>query len=177
VATGLVEDLAELTIVQIDAHADLADQLGGRRWSHGTVMRRLWERGCRLLQIGVRSLSRSEYDLARSGERIVTFYAHQMAERWSELLATLAGLEGKVYLTIDVDGLDPAVVPSTGTPQPGGLTWRQMMDVLAAVAAARRCRWVGADIVEFVPSPAPPGCDPAAARLLMKLLAHWAAAS
>jgi len=177
VATGLVEEPRQLTIVQIDAHADLIDQLDGRRWSHGTVMRRLWERGCRLLQIGVRSLSRSEYDLARSGERIVTFYAHQMAERWSELLATLAGLEGKVYLTIDVDGLDPAVVPSTGTPQPGGLTWRQMMDVLAAVAAARRCRWVGADIVEFVPSPAPPGCDPAAARLLMKLLAHWAAAS
>ena len=176
VASGLVEEPAELTIVQIDAHADLIDRLDNRRWSHGTVMRRLWERGCRLVQIGIRSLSRSEYDLARSAERIVTFYAHQLAARWPELLATLSGLEGKVYVTIDVDGLDPAVLPSTGTPQPGGLTWKQTMDVLAAVAAARRCRWVGADVVEFVPSAAPPGCDPTAARLVMKLLAWWAAA-
>jgi agmatinase len=175
VASGLIENPAELTIVQIDAHADLADELGGRRWSHGTVMRRLWERGCRLLQIGIRSLSRGEYDLARSGERIVTFFAHQLADRWGEVLAELAGLQGKVYLTIDVDGLDPAVMPSTGTPQPGGLGWRQMMDVLAAVATAPRCSWIGADVVELVPSPHPPGCDPAAARLVMKVLGCWAA--
>ena len=62
VVTGLVDDPAEVTIVQIDAHADLADELGDRRWSHGTVMRRLWERGCRLVQIGIRSLSRAEHE-------------------------------------------------------------------------------------------------------------------
>ena len=62
--TGLVDDPADVTVVQIDAHADLADTLHGRRWSHGTVMRRLWERGCRLVQIGIRSLTRSEYDVA-----------------------------------------------------------------------------------------------------------------
>jgi agmatinase len=172
---GLVQEPAELTIVQIDAHADLIDALDGRHWSHGTVMRRLWERGCRLIGIGIRSLSRSEYELTRSAERITTFYAHELGARWQELLATLAGLEGKVYVTIDVDGLDPAVIPSTGTPQPGGLTWRQMMELLAAVAGARRSCWVGADVVEFVPSPAPPGCDPAAARLVMKVLAWWTA--
>jgi agmatinase len=139
-------------------------------------MRRLWDRGCRLVQIGIRSLSRAEYDLAQSDGRITTFYAHQLAGRWGEVLAELAGLKGKVYLTIDVDGLDPAVIPSTGTPQPGGLAWSQMMDVLRAIARAPRCRWVGSDVVELVPSPNPPGCDPAAARLVMKVLAHWWAA-
>ncbi len=161
--------------MQIDAHADLADELDGRRWSHGTVMRRLWEQGCRLVQIGIRSLSRQEYELIGSGDRIATYYAHQLPQRWEAMLDTLRGLSGKVYLSLDVDGLDPAVIPSTGTPQPGGLTWQQTMAVLQALAAARQCRWMGADVVEFVPSPHPPGCDPAAARLAMKILAWWAA--
>ena len=130
VVEGLVDDLSDVTVVQIDAHADLADELHGRHWSHGTVMRRLWERGCRLVQIGIRSLTRSEHELAAAGPRIATFYAHRLDQQWAELLNTLRGLEGKVYLTIDADGLDPSVIPSTGTPQPGGLSWRQTMDVI-----------------------------------------------
>lgn len=173
VATGLVDDPAELTVVQIDAHADLIDELDGLRWSHGTVMRRLWERGCRLVQIGIRSLSREEYRLAAAGERIATYYAHRRKDQWAELLETLRGLEGKVYLTIDVDGLDPSVIPSTGTPLPGGLSWRETMDVVRAVTALARGRLIGADIVECVPSPTPPGSDPAVARLAAKLLAWW----
>jgi agmatinase len=182
VVTGLVDDPAEVTVVQIDAHADLADELHGRHWSHGTVMRRLWERGCRLVQIGIRSLSRAEHELATVciaerkatiGPRITTFYAHRLDQQWAEVLETLRGLEGKVYLTIDVDGLDPSIIPSTGTPQPGGLSWRQTMDVIRVLTTESRCRLIGADVVEFVPSLAPPGCDPAAARLVAKLLAWW----
>ena len=82
-------------------------------------------------------------------------------------------MEGKVYLTIDVDGLDPSIIPSTGTPLPGGLSWRQAIDVIRGWRRESRCRLIGADIVEFVPSPDPPGCDPAAARLAAKLLAWW----
>jgi agmatinase len=172
IVTGLVDDPAEVTIVQIDAHADLADELGGRRWSHGTVMRRLWERGCRLVQVGIRSLSRPEYELVRSGPRIETFFAHELAARWDELLGTLARLEGPVYLSFDVDGLDPSIIPSTGTPQPGGLNWPQAMEVVRAVIHAP-CDLLGADVVEFVASPHPPGCDIIAARLVMKVLAYW----
>ena len=164
---------ADVTIVQIDAHADLADELGGRRWSHGTVMRRLWERGCRLVQIGVRSLSRPEYELVRSGPRIETFFAHELAARWDELLHLLARLEGAVYLSFDVDGLDPSMIPSTGTPQPNGLSWPQAMEVVRAVIDAP-CDLLGADVVEFIASPNPPGCDLNAARLVMKILAYWA---
>jgi agmatinase len=170
---GLFADPSEATVVQIDAHADLADELDGRRWSHGTVMRRLWEQGCRLVQIGIRSLTQSEHALATAGPRITTYYAHNLEGQWLELLEVLRRIEGKVYLTIDVDGLDPSIIPSTGTPLPGGLSWRQTIDVIRVLATQSRCRLVGADIVEFVPSPVPPGCDPAAARLAAKLLAWW----
>ena len=173
VVSGLVDELSELTVVQIDAHADLIDELDGRRWSHGTVMRRLWERGCRLVQIGVRSLSREEYDLAAADDRIATYYAHQLAEKWQDLLQLLGGLEGKVYLTIDVDGLDPSVISSTGTPQPDGLSWRRTMEVIRCLAAAGGCRLVGADVVELIASPHPPGCDVIVARLAAKVLAFW----
>lgn len=175
VIDGLADDLGDVTVVQIDAHADLINQLTGRRWSHGTVMRRLWERGCRLLQVGIRSLSREEYELVRSGPRISTYFAHQLAPQWDRLLAELRGLAGKVYLSINVDGLDPAVFPSTGTPQPGGLSWQQTMQIIRAVAESS-CQWVGADVMELVASPHPPGCDITAARLAAKVLAWREAA-
>ena len=173
VVTGLVADPADVTIVQIDAHADLADELGIGRWSHGTVMRRLWERGCRLVQVGIRSLSRAEYELIEGGPRIETFFAHDLSRRWSELLHLLARLEGPVYLSLDVDGLDPSIVPSTGTPQPNGLSWQQVMELIRAVATAP-CDWIGADVVELIASPHLPGCDLTVARLVMKILAYWA---
>ena len=93
-------------------------------------MRRLWEKGCRLMQIGIRSMTRGEYEVATAGPRIVTYFAHRLESQWSEMLDALRRLEGKVYLTIDVDGLDPSIIPSTGTPQPGGLSWRQTMEIL-----------------------------------------------
>lgn len=173
VVNGLVDDPAEVTVVQIDAHGDLADALNGRHWSHGTVMRRLWEQGCQLVQIGIRSVTRSEYDVATAGPRIATYYAHRLEEQWSEMLESLSDLTGKVYLTIDVDGLDPSIIPSTGTPQPGGLTWRQTMEILRVLTNDSRCQLIGADIVEFVASPVPPGSDPVAARLATKLLGWW----
>jgi len=171
--SGLVDDLSKLTIVQIDAHADLIDELDGLRLSHGTVMRRLWDEGCRIVQIGVRSLSRAEYELAAGDPRVTTFFAHRLAENWADVLRTLGTIRGDVYLSLDVDGLDPGVIPSTGTPQPDGLSWRQAVEVIGAVASAPEARLVGSDVVEFVPSPNPPGCDLAAAKLVAKILAHW----
>ncbi|MCC6124068.1 MAG: arginase family protein [Pirellulales bacterium] len=170
--TGLCDDLRDVTVVQLDAHADLADTLGGLKWSHGTVMRRLWERGCRFLQIGIRSLSREEFEVASTSDRITLYYAHEFPRRWPEVLESLRRLEGKVYFTLDVDGLDPSLIPSTGTPQPNGLSWRQTMDVIRGVAENPKIDWFSTDMVEFVPSPHPPGCDLVAARLAMKVLAY-----
>jgi agmatinase len=169
--TGLCDDLRDVTIVHLDAHGDFADTLGGLRWSHGTVMRRLWELGCRFLQIGIRSLSREEYEVVSTSDRITTYYAHEFPQRWLEVLESLRRLEGKVYFTLDVDGMDPSIIPSTGTPQPNGLSWRQAIDVIRGVADNPQIDWFSCDMVEFVPSPHPPGCDLTAARLAMKLLA------
>lgn len=169
--TGLCDDLRDVTVVHLDAHGDFADTLGGLKWSHGTVMRRLWELGCRFLQIGIRSICREEYETMSKSDRVTTFYAHEIPERWPEVLESLRRLEGKVYFTLDVDGLDPAIIPSTGTPQPNGLSWRQTMDVIRGVADNPKIDWFSTDMVEFVPSPHPPGCDLTAARLAMKVLA------
>ncbi len=170
---GLADDPASVTIVHVDAHADIADELLGRRWSHGTVMRRLHERGCRVIQVGIRSVSRAEHEFVHTQPRVSAYFAHEMAARWGELLGALRSLEGDVYLSLDVDGLDPAVIPSTGTPQPDGLSWRQAMELLQAVTGAPAARLVGADVVEFIPSPHTPGCDIIVARLVAKVLAFW----
>jgi agmatinase len=169
--TGLCDDLRDVTIVHLDAHGDFADTLGGLRWSHGTVMRRLWELGCRFLQIGIRSVCREEYETMSASDRVTTYYAHEIPDRWPEVLESLRRLTGKVYFTLDVDGLDPAIIPSTGTPQPNGLSWWQAMDVIRGVADNPQIDWISCDMVEFVPSPHPPGCDLTAARLAMKVLA------
>jgi agmatinase len=169
--TGLCDDLHDVTIVHLDAHGDFADTLGGLRWSHGTVMRRLWELGCRFLQIGIRSVCREEYETMTASDRVTTFYAHELGQRWPEVLKSLGRLRGKVYFTLDVDGLDPGIIPSTGTPQPNGLSWPQAMDVIRGVANNGQIDWFACDLVEFVPSPQPPGCDLTAARLAMKVLA------
>jgi agmatinase len=128
-----------------------------------------------LVQIGIRSLTRSEYAIATAGPRIATYYAHRLQDQWAEILDVLRQLEGKIYLTIDVDGLDPSIIPSTGTPLPNGLMWRETIEVVRILATQSRCRLIGADIVEFVPSAVLPGCDPTAARLAAKVLAwQWA---
>jgi len=173
---GLAPEPGRTTIVQIDAHADLIDELDDQKWSHGTVMRRLREEGCRLVQIGVRSLSRAEYEFAAADPDIRTFYAHQLAESWPETLQALRQIEGDAYLSIDVDGLDPSVIPSTGTPQPNGLSWAQTMEIIRTLVRNPKARVIAADVVEFVASPHPPGCDIIAARLAAKVLAYWAAA-
>lgn len=169
---GLASNVADLTIVQVDAHADLRDVLDGKRWSHATVMRRLLDEGARLVQVGVRSVSREEYDLVKKEKRIACFFAHELASGWEQLREALRRLEGDVYLSIDVDAFDPAIIPSTGTPQPDGLSWAQVMGIIHELSVSRRCRFLAADVVEYVASPHPPGCDIIAAKLVTKILAH-----
>jgi agmatinase len=140
------------------------------------VMRRLREEKVRLVQVGTRSLSRAEYDFAVRDEGITVFFAHEMGEKWGELRETLRQLKGDVYLSIDVDGFDPAVVPNTGAPQPNGLTWNQAIEIIQQISLSEGSRFLGADVVEYVASPHPPGCDIVVAKLAAKILAYWFAA-
>ena len=165
---------APLALVQVDAHADLRGEYQGSPYSHACVMRRLVEEtGCELTQVGIRSLC-AEEDAFIGGHpgRVRTFFADEIhadpAGGWlGELAARLAGRS--VYLTIDVDGLDPSVVPATGTPEPGGLSWQQATALLETVAAAAG-RIVGIDCVELAPSPGLHAADFAVAKLLYRAI-------
>ena len=126
---ALAGDLSRLTLVQVDAHADLRDSLNGERFSHGTSARRALDAGVGgLLQIGIRALGRDEAEFAAADDRVETFYARDLFSPsngnsgWEALLARIEGLNGAVWITFDIDGLDGALVPDTGTPVPGGLT-------------------------------------------------------
>ncbi len=172
---GLVADPSPLTIVQIDAHADLRHDYGGSRYNHACAMRQTLDLGVRrLVAIGIRSAEREEARLAREDPRIDTFYAHrlQTPAAWRTLVQKLEGLQGPVYLTIDIDGLDCTLCPGTGTPQPGGLTWYQAVDVVRAVVLAPGVELVGADIMETAPMSQSQINEMVAAKLAMKILAY-----
>jgi agmatinase len=136
-------------------------------------MRRLYDEGCSIIQIGVRSLSKEEFELQKESERITTFFAHNLQERWDELLGLLRGLKGDVYFTFDIDGLDPSVIPTTGTPQPDGLSWNQAMNIMRILFYSKKINLIGSDLVEYIASPHPPGSDIIAAKIVFKMLAYY----
>lgn len=174
-------DLSGLTVVQIDAHTDLRDTYEGTPQSHACAMRRLTERGARGIAIGIRAMSQPEDEYAKSTGLIDIYRAQALAEEpglEETLLAKLRGLDGDVYLTVDIDGLDPSMCPGTGTPEPGGLGWWQTLRILRAVLQENRSRnLIGCDLVETVPQPNTHLNEFTAARLLAKIIAYAKAPS
>lgn len=170
------EDLSDLTIVQLDAHADLRDSYSGTEHSHACVMRRLLDRGARVVAIGLRSVSREEVEYGRSTGRWEPWFACHLSkagEAREQLLELLAGLEGDLYLSIDVDSLEVNLSPSTGTPEPGGLRWWQAMEYLRVLLEPSPLRTLtGLDVVETVPSQGGTVNEFTSARLLCKTLAY-----
>lgn len=162
-----------LTVVQIDAHSDLRDEYEDSPYSHACIARRLLEdeRVEQMLQLGIRSVCTEEVAFARAHpDRVRVWYAEEVhAGQWrEELIARLLGR--RVYLTIDVDGLDPAIVPATGTPEPDGLTWPETLDILRTVAQAASI--VGLDCVELAPHEGQHAADFAVAKLLYKTITY-----
>jgi agmatinase len=162
-----------LVVVQIDAHADLRDTFRGTRYSHGCAMRRvLDENPGALIQIGIRSYSAEEAAFIRGNRGRISLWSTRLmreedpAEVLRQVRATIGGRP--VYLTLDVDGLDPSVVPATGTPEPDGLSWERACDVLKAVTAAGPV--VAMDCVELAPRPGLHMAEFTVARLLYKTL-------
>ncbi len=155
-----------LGVVQFDAHADLRAQYEGDPFSHACVMRRLVETGVPLLQLGVRAVSPEEHELRRQLSRAGRLVYQDAAELVPQFVSEVRfpdWFPELVYVTIDVDALDPAVIPATGTPEPGGIDWYQMLSLLNAVSAARRI--VALDVVELAPVPGLHLAEFAAARL------------
>src|SRR6476619_2526205 len=125
----------DFVMVQIDAHSDLRDEYEGSPYSHASIARRVFDMGATILQFGIRSICREEIELIRAErERLHVFFAEDVhaGGHLAPLAETVRGR--KVFLTIDLDGLDPALVPATGTPEPGGLSWAQALDIVRTIA-------------------------------------------
>lgn len=150
-------------VVQFDAHADLRDTYEGSPFSHACVMRRALDMNFPLHQVGVRSLSYEEELLRRTGN-IGRLDAAAIDDAGIPEAILPADFPADIYITIDVDVLDPGILPATGTPEPGGLGWYQMMQALAAVIRGRQV--LGFDVVELAPVPGLHAADYTVARLI-----------
>ena len=171
-------DLGRLTLVQIDAHADLRDELDGDKFSHACAARRALDEGVGgLLQIGIRAFSREEEDFITNDERVNTWFARDFitpcggGKVWHALLAEISQIEGPVWLTLDIDGLDGSLVPDTGTPVPGGLAYWQAVEVIEGLFSASGAEVIGADVVEIVPGSESNLTQFTAAMLATKIIA------
>jgi agmatinase len=159
-----------LSVLQIDAHTDLRLEYEGSAWSHAAVMARVMDR-VDLTAVGIRALTREERALARArADRIHLFLADDIHSGDAWIDRVLETLRPDVYLSFDVDGFDPSLVPSTGTPEPGGLTWYPVMKLLRRVFTERNV--VAADVVELAPIPGLAAPDFLVARLVYKLIGY-----
>ena len=159
---------AGLSVLQIDAHADLRDSYMGTRHNHACAMRRVLEYA-RCTQVGIRSLSTEEAKAAPSLPTEI-FYDYNMRENPDWIDRVVDSLSEHVYVTIDVDGFDPAIMPATGTPEPGGLSWYEGLALLRRVMERRRV--VACDIVELSPMPGNVAPTFMCAKLIYKILSY-----
>jgi agmatinase len=159
----------DLVLLHFDAHADLRDGYEGEHYSHASALRRCLDfENISLVSLGIRNISAEEIPFLEANlSRIHIHWARDKA-RWNieEILAPLRGRP--VYLTFDIDGLDGSVMPATGTPEPGGLFWDDVMPIIRG--AAECATIVGADINELAPRPELHACDFLAAKLAYKIL-------
>ncbi len=162
----------DLTMVALDAHADMRESYEGSKLSHACVLRRVYELGRPLILMGLRSYSQEEHQLLKVAPRLKVFKARDLhlPQGWRDALEHLQGLAGPVYLSIDLDVLDPGVLPGVGTPEPGGLNYYQVLAILEVLG--RRGRVVGLDLVELAPIPGQRTSEFTAARLLYKALGY-----
>lgn len=173
ITLGLLRPHAEghskgLSVLQIDAHADLRNTYQQSKFSHACVMRRALEL-CPVVGVGIRSFSREEYKFMKeSGLKPFTMETIRSRTDWAEQVVDR--LEENVYLSVDLDGLDPSVCPGVGTPEPGGLDWVQVNQLLKLVFTKRHV--VGADVVECLPLPGQCQTEFTAARLVYKLIGY-----
>ena len=169
---GMIQAVArhtpDLSILQLDAHADLRQTYQGTEHSNACVMR-LASRYGALVPVGIRSLSAEEFRWIEE-EDLPVFYAKDICNQadWQEKV--VAQLRPHVYITIDLDVFDPAIMPAVGTPEPGGLHWYEVLKLLRAVCQVRNV--VGADVMELCPQPGNIAPDFFAAKLAYKLIAY-----
>lgn len=149
VSCGVIQPLKkrykDISVLQWDAHADLRDTYEGTPYSHACAARRFYDGGFFLTQVGIRSLSKEEAGFIKREDLRGNIFTPQEFD----VKKIIGRLKKNVYISVDVDGFDPALVPATGTPEPGGLSWQNFMDLMRAVFAKKNV--VGCDVVELAP--------------------------
>ncbi|MCX5638904.1 MAG: agmatinase [Planctomycetota bacterium] len=170
VSIGSVRAHAEssegVTVLQLDAHTDLRNEYNGSKYNHACVMARVREM-CPILQVGVRSMDSSEKEFI---DRSRVFFAEDIHNRTDWINEAVGKLSEKIYITIDLDVFDPSIMSSTGTPEPGGLLWYDVMRLLKAVSEEKDI--VGFDVVELCPDERNKAPDFLAAKLIYKVLSY-----
>jgi len=166
------EAFPRLSVLQLDAHADLRDEYLGTKYSQACVMRRIFEL-CPISQVGVRSLSREEKQFLTQNKNCSSlhffpFYMSELASNTASIDQIVDSLSEDVYITIDVDVLDPSIMPAVGTPEPDGMSWRQVLDIIEPVVLHKHV--VGFDLMEFCPAEGPGSCAFLLAKLAYKLI-------
>ncbi|MHB8624869.1 MAG: agmatinase [Aggregatilineales bacterium] len=170
VVAAIAPRYPDLIVVQIDAHSDLRDEYEGSHYSHACAARRILSYAP-VIQFGIRSACAEEMQFARTSDRVQILRADAMRVDSAKtyLEKARAAVTGRpVYLTIDVDGLDPSVIRATGTPEPGGIGWYECLELIKTVAESGRI--VALDCVELCPSPGEQASAFTAAKLIYKTI-------
>lgn len=162
---AFVEAKKDFSVLQIDAHSDLRDVFEGTKFHHACVMRRVREKVSSVVQVGIRSMCAEEAEYIEKKKIKNIFFAPQLP-----IDEILSSLKKNVYLTFDIDALDPSIMPSTGTPEPGGLGWYETLELLEAVVKTKNI--IGADLVELSPIPGLIFPDFLAAKLVYKIISY-----
>ena len=169
---GVVKALSEvyekLSVLQLDAHADLRDSYQESKYSHACTMRRIGEIASSV-GLGIRNLSSEEQEFVEK-KKIDLFFAKDLTENAGWAGQVLSKLSENVYLTMDLDFLDPSIMPSVGTPEPGGLLWNETLDFLKKAVGSKNI--VGFDCVELCPIPGLVAPDFLAAKLIYKMMGY-----
>lgn len=155
-----------LGILQLDAHSDLRNEYEGSKYNHACVMARAKE-NAKIFQVGIRSMDSSEL---KNMDKKDVMFAHDIQNNKDWITKVVSKLPDKVYITIDLDVFDPSIMPSTGTPEPGGLLWYDVLDLLKQVIKQKEV--IGCDVVELCPNENNKAPDFLAAKLIYKILSY-----
>jgi agmatinase len=174
VARGLarVQNPDSLVVVHVDAHADLREEYEGSPFSHACAARRILE-VCPIFQIGIRNFSSAEAAFMSRSRKVKTIFSEEAGDPRGGFLKDLARFvkSKQVFLTVDLDGFDPSIMPAVGTPEPGGISWERMLEI-ARTVTAHAARVPVFDVVELAPIPGLRAPDFLAAKLVYKLFSY-----
>ena len=159
-------------VLHLDAHGDLRDQYEGSPYNHACVLRRIASLNPIIASIGVRAISKEEVEFIDSTrEKIKIFYAHQIKNKSNWIFEVISHLPDEIYITLDVDVFDPSIIRATGTPEPGGLSWYEVLNLLKRIFSAKKV--IGVDIVEICPDPPYEVSTYTVAKLIYKIISYW----